>query len=138
MTRVIFEELKPGDVFISPGRTVTETDVAAFAGLSGDYNPLHTDAVFMKSTPFGERIAHGMLVVSIAIGMANWLGALDGKTAELAEQVIRYKSAVKFGDTIHLELTFADKQADRVTYDMRVVNHTGQVVVEGKWVVKAG
>ena len=60
-----FEEFEIGKIFQSPGRTITEADVVTFAGLSGDYNPLHTDAEFAKETIFGERIAHGMLGLSI-------------------------------------------------------------------------
>ncbi|MFL5913561.1 MAG: MaoC/PaaZ C-terminal domain-containing protein, partial [Gaiellaceae bacterium] len=58
-----------GATIVSNGRTVTETDLVIFAGLTGDYNPQHTDAVWSTSSPFGERVAHGMLVISYAIGL---------------------------------------------------------------------
>ena len=134
-----YEEFNPGDRFISPARTVTETDVVAFAGLSGDFNPLHTDESYARGTPFGARIAHGMLVVSMATGMANWTGVFEGTTIALVEQVIRYKGAVRFGDTIHLELTVAEKKEtskpDRgvVILDTLVLNQSGQTVIEGQW-----
>jgi acyl dehydratase len=134
-----FDQFNPGDVFASPARTVTEADVAAFAGLSGDFNPLHTDAEFARTTPFGERIAHGMLVAAMATGMANWTGVFEGTTLALMEQVIQYKGAVKFGDTIHLELKVAEKKEsskpDRggVVFETRVCNQAGQAVLEGKW-----
>ena len=60
-----YEDFSIGDEFTSPGRTVTETDVSVFAGLSGDYNPLHTDEEFAKETIFGTRIAHGLLGLSM-------------------------------------------------------------------------
>src|SRR3990172_4913854 len=73
-----FEEFEEGYNVVSPGRTITEHDVCAFAGLSGDYNQLHTDAEFCSGTAFGERIAHGMLGLSAATGLAARLGFLDG------------------------------------------------------------
>ncbi len=134
-----FDQFNLGDVFTSQARTVTETDVVNFAGLSGDFNPLHTDEEFGKSTPFGARIAHGMLVASMATGMANWSGVFEGTTIALMEQVIRYKGAVMFGDTVHLELTVADKKETSkpnrgiVKFDTAVVNQDGKAVIEGQW-----
>jgi acyl dehydratase len=134
-----YDEFETGDIFVSQARTVTESDVVAFAGLSGDFNPLHTDAEFGKQTPFGQRIAHGMLVVSMATGMANWTGIFEGTTLALMEQVIRYKGAVKFGDTIHLELEVVDKKptskAGRgvVCFATRVKNQHEDVAIDGEW-----
>src|SRR5712692_7065700 len=68
---VFFEDLKVGQEFTSPGRTVTEADIVIFAALSGDYNVLHTDAEHMKASIFGERIAHGLLGLSIQQGLAS-------------------------------------------------------------------
>jgi len=136
-----FEQFEVGKTFISQSRTVTEADVVAFAGLSGDFNPLHTDALFASETPFGERIAHGMLIASMATGMSNWTGVFEGTTIALMEQVIRYKGAVKLGDTIHLEITVAAKKetskSDRgvVTFDTQVINQEQTTVIEGQWVL---
>ncbi len=136
-----FDQFEVGDTYVSQSRTVTEADVVAFAGLSGDFNPLHTDALFATETPFGERIAHGMLIASMATGMSNWTGVFEGTTLALMEQVIRYKGAVKFGDTIHLELAVAAKKetskSDRgvVTFDTQVINQEGTTVIEGQWVL---
>jgi len=134
-----YDEFNVGDVFVSQARTITEADVVRFAGISGDFNPLHTDAAFAASTPFGERIAHGMLIAAVATGMANWTGVFEGTTLALMEQVIRYKGAVKFGDTVHLELCVAEKKPtskeDRgvVIFETKVLNQTGQPVLEGQW-----
>lgn len=134
-----YEQFKLGDTFTSQARTVTEADVVNFAGLSGDFNPLHTDAEFGRSTPFGERIAHGMLAAAMATGMANWTGVFEGTTLALMEQVIQYKGAVKFGDTIYLELRVSDKKEtskpDRgvVVFETHVCNQDGKAVIEGKW-----
>lgn len=134
-----FDEFEMGGLYISQGRTVTEADVIAFAGLSGDYNPLHTDAEFGKQTPFGERIAHGMLILSMATGMANWTGIFEATTLALMEQIIRYKGAVLFGDTVHLELEVLEKKPtskpDRgiVRFAARVRNQRQEIVIDGEW-----
>ena len=138
-TGMKFDEFNVGELYTSQARTITESDVVAFAGLSGDYNPLHTDAEFGKKTPFGERIAHGMLVSAIATGMANWTGIFEGTTLALMEQVIRYKGPVKFGDTVHLELEVQEKKTtskpDRgiVIFAARVKNQADEIVQEGEW-----
>lgn len=134
-----FEQFNLGDTFVSQARTVTEADVVNFAGLSGDFNPLHTDSEFGRTTPFGERIAHGMLVAAMATGMANWTGVFEGTTLALMEQVIQYRGAVKFGDTVHLELKVMEKKEtskpDRgvVIFDTKVCNQESKAVIEGKW-----
>lgn len=134
-----FDEFEIGDRYRSQARTVTEADVVAFAGISGDFNPLHTDAEFGKSTPFGERIAHGMLLVAMATGMANWTGVFEGTTIALMEQLIKYKGVVKFGDTVHLELEVLEKtptsKPDRgiVKYATRVINQRDEAVIDGVW-----
>lgn len=134
-----YDQFEVGEIYTSQGRTVTEADVVLFAGLSGDFNPLHTDAEFGKRTPFGERIAHGMLIVSMATGMANWTGIFEGTTIALMEQVIRYKGVVLLGDTVHLEMEVQEKRetskTDRgiVYFATRMVNQRLEVVVDGVW-----
>ena len=140
MTRgYFFEDFEVGALFESQARTVTESDLTRFAGLSGDFNPLHTNAEFGKKTPFGERIAHGVLVVAMATGMANWMGYFEGTTIALVEQTIRYKGAVKFGDTIRLVMEVIEKKEtskpDRglVNIAARVFNQRDEPVVDGEW-----
>ncbi len=134
-----FDEFNVGDRYESQGRTITEADVVAFAGLSGDFNPLHTNATFAATTPFGERIAHGMLVMAIATGMANWTGIFEGTTLALMEQVIRYRGAVKFGDTVHLQLEVLEKKESSkpnkgvVKFAARMLNQDGGLVVDSVW-----
>lgn len=136
-----FDQFTEGQTFVCQARTVTEADVVAFAGLSGDYNPLHTDETFAAGTSFGQRIAHGMLVMAMATGQANQYGIFEGTTKALMEQTIRYVGPVMFGDTIHLELTVAAKKEtskpDRgvVTFDTVVKKQDGSTVVQGQWVL---
>jgi acyl dehydratase len=136
-----FDQFNVGDVFVCQARTVTEADTVNFAGVAGDYNPLHTDEEFGKTTPFGSRIAHGVLGLAIATGQANQLGVFEGTTIALMQQVVKYTGAVKFGDTIHLELRVAEKKesskTDRgvVTFDTTVLNQHGKSVIEGQWVL---
>ena len=81
-TRLLWEDLNTGDVAISAGRTITETDVVNFCGLSGDFNWFHTDKVAAEQSVFGQRVAHGMLVASIATGLQ--VGQMEPKIATAA------------------------------------------------------
>ena len=136
-----FDQFNVGDMFVCQARTVTEADTVNFAGIAGDYNPLHTDEEFGKTTPFGTRIAHGVLGLAIATGQANQLGVFEGTTIALMMQTVKYTGAVKFGDTIHLELKVAEKKEsskpDRgvVTFDATVLNQQVKSVIEGQWVL---
>jgi acyl dehydratase len=136
-----FDQFNVGDVFACQSRTVTEADAVNFAGVSGDFNPLHTDEEFGKTTPSAGRIAHGVLALAIATGQANQLGIFEGTTIALMTQMVKYTGAVKFGDTIHLELKVAEKKetskSDRgvVTFDTVVLNQHGKSVIEGQWVL---
>jgi acyl dehydratase len=136
-----FDQFELDEVIPTARRTITEADIVNFAGLAGDFNPLHTDEEFAKETPFRTRIAHGMLVASVATGLANQLGVFEGTTIALMEQVIRYRGAVLPGDTIHLELRVADKKEsskpDRgvITFETTVKNQRDDVVIGGQWVL---
>ena len=132
-----FEDLRVGDEYRSPGRTVTETDIVIFAGLSGDYNVLHTDAEHMKSSLFGERIAHGLLVLSIQQGLLE-----RGMPARARETLVgikwKFKGPVKIGDTLHVRARIAAlRDSDKpdwglVTVERDVVNQLGEVVQSGE------
>lgn len=138
-TGLFFEEFELGAKYKSQGRTIAESDVTTFAGLSGDFNPLHTDAEFAQSTPFGERIAHGLLTVAISTGMSNWTGIFAGTTIALMEQNIKYTAGVKFGDTVHLEMEVIEKKEtskpDRgiIKIAAKMLNQRGDVVVDMLW-----
>ncbi|MHC4820343.1 MAG: MaoC/PaaZ C-terminal domain-containing protein [Planctomycetota bacterium] len=134
-----YEQWEEDREYVTAARTVTEADVSAFAGLSGDFNPLHTDETFAATTPFGKRIAHGMLTAAMATGMVNAQGWFEGTTIALMEQVFRYKGPVMFGDTIHCVVTINNKKETSkpgrgvIAYDVNVVNQDGKTVLESTW-----
>ncbi|MGB9846421.1 MAG: MaoC/PaaZ C-terminal domain-containing protein [Desulfotomaculales bacterium] len=136
-----FDELNVGDEFFTAARTVTEADVVNFAGLSGDFNPLHTDETFGKTTPFGTRIAHGVLIQAIATGLANQLGIFEGTTIAVLEMVSRFTGAVKFGDTVHVVMRVKEKRESKkpdrglVDVEVRVLNQREEPVLEGNWLI---
>ena len=99
MRGLYWEEWDIGAEFESPARTVTEADIVLFAGLSGDTNPLHIDAESCARTPFRQRIAHGMLVQSIATGLGWQTGIFHGTIQALQEVQVRFeKPEVFFGN----------------------------------------
>jgi len=132
-----FEDLRVGEEYTSPGRTVTEADLVIFAGLSGDYNVLHTDAEHMKSSIFGERIAHGLLGLSIQQGLAS-RGEPAAAHGLLSALKWKFKGPIKIGDTVHVLSRIAAKKdgpdAGRglVTVERRLVNQRDEVVQEGE------
>ena len=134
---VYFEDIPVGEEYASPGRTVTEADVVIFAGLSGDYNVLHTDAEYMKASQFGERIAHGLLGLSIQQGLLDRVVTAQ-VTGPLAAVKWKFKGPIKIGDTIHVEARVtAKRDGDQpgwgvVTVARRVVNQRGETVQEGE------
>lgn len=135
--RQYFEDIQVGDEYLSPGRTVTEADIVAFAGLSGDYNVLHTDAEFMKTSIFGERIAHGLLGLSISSGLGTRAVTRPFATLAFLNLRWRFKGPIKIGDTIKVRLKVTDKRetskSDRgiVTIQRHVLNQRGELVQEG-------
>jgi acyl dehydratase len=134
---IYFEDIPVGEEYASPGRTVTEADVVIFAGLSGDYNVLHTDAEHMKTSQFGERIAHGLLGLSIQQGLLDRVVTAQ-VTGPLAAVKWKFKGPIKIGDTIRVEAQVTAKRDGEqpgwgvVTVARRVVNQRGEVVQEGE------
>ena len=132
-----FEEIEVGEEYESPGRTVTESDIVLFAGLSGDYNVLHTDAEFMKSSIFGERIAHGLLGLAIQAGLFT-RATQAYATIAFAGLRWKFKGPIKIGDTIRVRAKVTAKKetskADRgvVTVEREVLNQRDEVVQEGE------
>ena len=137
-----FEEFESGQRIVTGGRTVTESDIVSFAGLSGDFTAIHTDAEFCKTTPIEQRIAHGLLVMSIASGLAAQTGVLEG-TVLVFREISNWKfiKPVFIGDTIHVVMNVIQKKEFRrigggnVILELDVKNQNDETVMKGKWVV---
>lgn len=137
-----FEEFALGQKIVTAGRTVTEADVVSFAGLSGDYNQIHVDAQYAEKGPFGKRVAHGLLVLSIISGLAVQTGVMERTVIafrEIAEW--KFSDAVFLGDTVHgeMEITglkpFPRLKGGAVEIAFTVRNQNDKAVMSGKWVV---
>ncbi len=140
-TGLYFEEIEIGRVMVTRARTITEADIVQFAGLTGDYNPMHTDAEYMKGSQFGQRIAHGMLTLSYAVGQAYQLGFMERTVIAFRGLSMKFSLPVFIGDTLHVELTVREKQEMKrmgggwVTLDVKIINQHGKTVQSGDWTV---
>lgn len=137
-----YEDFEIGAVVNTPSRTVTEADVVAFAGLSGDYNPIHTDAEFAKATPFGQRVAHGLLGLAIATGLSSRTGLLDGSVAAfLGMTDWKFLKPILIGDTVRLRWTVTEKRPASkpglgvLKRRMEILNQRDEVVQAGDFAV---
>lgn len=138
---LFYDDLSVGDSWTSARRTVTEADIAAFAGVSGDFNPLHTDEVFAAGSAFGTRVAHGALVLSIATGLRQQSGLFNGTLRALLEiRSWKFMAPVRAGDTIVAVTTIAElkptSKSDQgiVVQRVDVVNQSGDTVQSGELV----
>jgi len=135
-----FEEFQPGQKLVSAGRTITESDVVTFAGLSGDFNQIHVDAEYSKNTPFGQRVAHGLLGLAIASGLVVQTGLMEG-TIILFREITEWKfvKPIYLGDTIHVDIEVVETKDMRrlgggiVLIDLDVKNQTNDTVMKGLW-----
>src|SRR5262249_287898 len=139
-----YADLHVGMSFRSPGRTITDADVVAFAGLTGDYSELHTSDVYAKASQFGRRVAHGML------GLAFAHGLMWARTGELRETAVaflgiagwKFVAPLFIGDTIFVNYRIAELRDSKskpnqaiATFDVEVVNQDGTVVQRGRKVL---
>jgi acyl dehydratase len=135
-SHLYFDDVEVGQSWESLGRTVTEADIVNFAGLSGDFNPIHTDHEFAKSTPFRQPIAHGLLVFSIASGLTQHCPAMR-TLAFMAIRDWQFKGPVFIGDTLHARSKIVAKELRGrgrrgvVTWQREICNQDGKVVQEG-------
>ena len=132
-----FEEVEIGQTFVTRGRTITESDLVQFAALTGDYNPMHTNAEYMKTHPMGQRIAHGMLTISYAVGQLYQLGFMERTVIAFRGLDMKFSLPVFIGDTLHSAIKIVEKKEARrlgggiVTAEIRIINQDGKTVQSG-------
>jgi acyl dehydratase len=137
-----FEEFEVGMTITSPGRTITESDIVSFAGLSGDYTQIHTDVEFSKSSPLGRRVAHGLLGLAVASGLAARTGVHEG-TALAFREINDWKfiKPIFIGDTVHVLMTVIEVKGlprlggGAVSIELRVINQNEETLMKGVWKV---
>ena len=137
-----FEEYEVGQKVISSGRTATETDLVSFAALSGDWNPLHTDAVAAAQGPFGQRVVHGLWGLSAAVSLVTRLGFIE-ETLIAFREIDNWKFSLQIfiGDTIHVQVIVGETRPVRrlgggmVTLQVEILNQDNKIVQQGNWVV---
>lgn len=137
MQPAYFEEFSLGQEFVTKARTVTEADVVNFAALSWDTNQLHTDVEFAKRTPYGERIAHGMLGIVIHSGLSQMLGIMEGTIVAFLGMTWNFHLPIKIGDTVHVvqrvkEVRESTKgERGIVTFEKKLINQRDEIVQTG-------
>jgi 3-hydroxybutyryl-CoA dehydratase len=139
-----FEDIAAGHAVVTARRTVTEADILWFCGLSGDFNPLHTDIEFIREhTPFRDRIAHGHLVLSITGGLRSELD--NWRIIAYLDCQRRFVAPVYAGDTIHGVYSVSEVRPSRsrpetgvVVCSVQTLNQANEVVQEGVDVLLIG
>jgi acyl dehydratase len=135
-----FEEFEVGQSITSVGRTITEADVVNFAGLTGDWTQIHTNAEYAAQHPFGQRVAHGLLGLSVASALAVRTGFIE-ETVLAFREIGEWKFSLPIfiGDTIRVRATVTATKAMRrlgggaVTFKVEILNQDGKVVQRGTW-----
>lgn len=142
MAGLYFEEFHVGQKIMTVGRTIAESDIMTFAGLSGDYNQIHTNAEFSSKSQFGQRVAHGLLGLSITSGLAMRTGVLEGTVIAFREiSEWKFTKPIFIGDTIHAELNVTETKpfprlnGGSVTIVFDVKNQKDETTMKGTWVV---
>jgi len=133
---LFFDDVEIGQEWLSPGRTVTQTDIVNFAGLSGDFNPIHVDHEFAKTTPYHGPIAHGLLILSISSGLALHHPPMR-TLAFISVRTWQFRGPVFIGDTIRVHTRVLEKEVKgrgrrgRIAWERRILNQEDKVVQEG-------
>jgi 3-hydroxybutyryl-CoA dehydratase len=134
-----YEEFKIGDKFFSGTHTVTEGEIMDFAEISGDFNPIHTDKGFAQNSIYGERIAHGLLGISLVSGLASELGFAEGTTVAFRGLEWKFNNPIKIGDSFSAVFEVIEKRtlpidgAGLVVFRVIVSNQEFPKLQSGKW-----
>ena len=133
------DELNVGEEYITPSRTLTETDVVMFAAMSGDYNQLHTSEQYMKGSQFGKRLVHGLLGLSVSHGLIFRLGLLDGTAiALLGVDAWQFKGPLFFGDTIRVKVKITEVRPSKSKPDRGILKLYMEIINQDDTVVQSG
>jgi acyl dehydratase len=142
MRGLYFEEFSVGQKIVTEDRTVSEEDIVTFAELSGDNNRIHLDEEFSKAGPFGQRVAHGLLGLSLASGLAWRTGILDGTVIAFREvNEWKFIKPIFIGDTVHAELNIVETKAlpriggGSVLITTELKNQKGEICMKGNWTI---
>jgi 3-hydroxybutyryl-CoA dehydratase len=133
---MFYEEFELEQKMITRGRTVTEADLVQFGALTGDFNPMHMDAEYCKTSFMGQRVAHGMLGMSYAIGQLYQLGILDGTILAFRELEAKFSVPIFIGDTITIHATVKEKKdaarmgGGMVAFELKIINQEGKTVTK--------
>jgi acyl dehydratase len=137
-----FEEFEIGQSITSVGRTITEADVVGFAALTGDWTSIHVDAEYAAQHPFGQRVAHGLLGMSIASALAVRMGFMEGTVLAFREiNDWKFSLPIFIGDTMHMRASVVGLKAmprlggGAVTFKVEILNQDDKAVQRGKWTV---
>jgi acyl dehydratase len=132
-----FEEFEIGEEFETLGRTITESDILTFAGLSGDFNPLHLDEEFAKRSPFKARVPHGLCIMSIATGLIDRLGVISCTALACLQIMWEFFKPVRIGESIRVVMKVLEKKESKkgdrglVTFEISVLNQRNEKVETG-------
>jgi monoamine oxidase len=135
-----WDDFEPGMTLTTGARTITETDVLTWSGLVGDFNPAHVDVEHAKSTPFGQRIAHGNIAFNLSVGLtvqaAHATYRPRGFVRLAGWERVRFTAPVFIGDTIRAERTLTARERGQegvgvIAYDVKVINQRDEVVMSG-------
>jgi acyl dehydratase len=136
-----FDQLQMGSSFEAGPRTISRADIDLFTQLSGDQTALHSDEDYARTTPLGGLVAHGVLNLSAATGLAYQMGVFEGTVLAIRSMTVKYERPVYPGDAVTLQLTVAEldprprPDRARVSFDARLVNQKGKTVLSGLWKV---
>lgn len=137
-----FEEFTVGQTLTTGGRTITEADISTFAAFSGDWTPIHTNAVYAAGTPYGQRIGHGLIGLAIATGQLMHSGILDGSILAWREILDwKFSLPILIGDTLTTRVTVTETRAVRrvggglVTLRVEILNQDQKIIQQGSWSV---
>ena len=133
-----FEDFAVGTEYRTPGRTLTEADIVGFAGLTGDFNPLHTDEVFAAKSMFGGRIAHGPMMVGMAFGLLSRLDLIDGTVLALKAIEWSFEAPLRAGDTVHVRAKVVEAEPSRRHADRGTVALGIEIVRQDDVVAQTG